>query len=170
MAKEKKDLTAEQKYKKNQRKSKRVRNLAPIVYWGCLIASILCFIFAVKNSFGNVGEIISMLDSKKYTGNELQENYNYLIDKYGEWVIGSGGSGFMITFINIGHALFSGFMITDCVLCVVFLLCAYILGKWLLPKYAADILVANQDMVNLTILQDHETAKNAKAEAEAKKE
>lgn len=169
MAKEKKELTAEQKYKRNQRKSKRLRNLAPFVYWASLACALLCFVFAVKNSFGNVGEIISLLDSKKYTGNELQENYNYLIDKYGEWVIGSGGSGFMITFINIGHALFSGLMITDCVLCVIFWLNAYIMGKWLLPKIAADTLVANQDMVNLTILKDHEDATKSK-KTEAKKE
>lgn len=158
----KKELTAEQIYKRNQRRSKRLRALAPVTYWVCLALALVCFIFAVKNSFGNVGEIINMLDSKKYTGNELEENYAYLIGKYGEWVIGSGGSGFMITFINIGNALFSGLMITNCILCVVFWLSAYILGKWLLPKLAADAQLANQDMVNLTVLRDHEDAKKAK--------
>lgn len=155
----KKELTAEEKYKKNQRKSKRLRNLAPVTYWVLLALSIICFVFAIKNSFGNIKEIIDKLDSKKYNGNELQENYNYLIDKYGEWVIGTGGSGFMITFINIGHALFSGLMITDSVLCVVFFISSKVLGKWLLPKISAQLLIDNQDMVNLTILQDKDKEK-----------
>lgn len=167
----KKELTAEQIYKRNQRRSKRLRALAPVTYWTCLALAVVCFIFAVKNSFGNVGEIISMLDSKKYSGDELEANYNYLISKYGEWVVGSGGSGFMITFINIGNALFSGLMITNCVMCVIFWMSAYILGKWLLPKFAADAQLQNQDMVNLTVLRDHEEAKKAKeAQKTAKKQ
>ena len=95
-----------------------------------------------------------MLESKNYTGEQLQENYAYLINKYGEWVIGNGGAGFQITFVNIGHALFSGLMITNCILSVVFLVSAYVLGKWLLPKISAQILIDNQDMVNLVVLKN----------------
>lgn len=109
--------------------------------------------FAIKNSFGNVAEIMEKLDSKKYSGEQLSQNYQYLIDKYGEWVIGNGSTGFQITFVNIGHALFSGLMITNCVFFVVFLLSAYILGKWALPKISAQILIDNQDMVNLVVLK-----------------
>lgn len=150
---EKKQLTAEEIYKKNQKKSKILRILAPIVFWGFLALAVLCLIFAVKNSFGNIGEICDMLDNSKWTGDQLKQNYAYLIDKYGEWVIGNGGNGFTITFVNIGKALFSGLMITNCVLCVVFLVSAYVLGKWLLPKLSAQILIDNQDMVNLVVLK-----------------
>ena len=156
---EKKQLTPEEIYKKNQKKAKVLGKLAPICFWGFLALSVICLILAIKNSFGNVAEIIDMLDTKKYTGEELQANYQFLVEKYGEWVIGNGGAGFQITFVNIGHALFSGLMITDCVLCVLFLISAYVIGKWLFPKLSAQILLENQDMVNLTILKDHEEKK-----------
>lgn len=156
---EKKQLTPEEIYKRNQKKSKVLRILAPICFWGFLALAIICLILAIKNSFGNVAEIINMLDTKKYTGEELQANYQFLVEKYGEWVIGNGGAGFQITFVNIGHALFSGIMITNCIFFVVFLVSAYLLGKWLLPKLSAQILLDNQDMVNLTILKDHSNKK-----------
>ncbi len=156
---EKKQLTPEEIYKRNQKKSKVLRILAPICFWGFLALAIICLILAIKNSFGNVAEIINMLDTKKYTGEELQANYQFLVEKYGEWVIGNGGAGFQITFVNIGHALFSGIMITNCIFFVVFLVSAYLLGKWLLPKLSAQILLDNQDMVNLTILKDHSKKK-----------
>lgn len=156
---EKKQLTPEDIYKRNQKKSKVLRILAPICFWGFLALAIICLILVIKNSFGNVAEIINMLDTKKYTGEELQANYHFLVEKYGEWVIGNGGAGFQITFVNIGHALFSGLMITNCIFFVVFLVSAYLLGKWLLPKLSAQILLDNQDMVNLTILKDHSKKK-----------
>ena len=156
---EKKQLTQEEIYKRNQKKSKVLRMLAPICFWGFLALAIICLILAIKNSFGNVAEIINMLDTKKYTGEELQANYQFLVERYGEWVIGNGGAGFQITFVNIGHALFSGIMITNCIFFVVFLVSAYLLGKWLLPKLSAQILLDNQDMVNLTILKDHSNKK-----------
>ena len=155
----KKQLTLEEIYKRNQKKSKVLRTIAPICFWGFLALAIICLIFAIKNSFGNVAEIINMLDKKNYTGEELQANYLYLIDKYGEWIIGNGSSGFQITFKNIGHALFSGLMMINLIFFIVFLVSAYLLGKWLLPKISAQILLDNQDMVNLTILKDHNNGK-----------
>lgn len=150
---EKKQKTPQEIYKGNQKKSKILRISAPIVFWVFIALSILCLILAIKNSFGNVAEIIDLLDSKRFTGTELQANYSYLVAKYGEWLIGNGGAGFQITFVNIGHALFSGLMITSLVLCVVFLAGAYILGKWVLPKLAEQILIDNQDMVNMKVLE-----------------
>lgn len=150
---EKKQKTPQEIYKSNQKKSKILRISAPIVFWVFIALSILCLILAIKNSFGNVAEIIDLLDSKRFTGEELQANYSYLVAKYGEWLIGNGGSGFQITFVNIGHALFGGLMVTSLVLCVLFLAGAYILGKWVLPKLAEQILIDNQDMVNETILK-----------------
>ena len=97
-----------------------------------------------------------MLDAKKFDGTQLQENYTYLANKFGEWVIGNGSHGFQITFINIGHAVFSGLMVINVFLSITFLISAYLLGKWLLPKIAEQITQDNQDMVNLTILKDHD--------------
>ena len=150
---EKKQKTPQEIYKSNQKKSKILRISAPIVFWVFIALSILCLILAIKNSFGNVAEIIDLLDSKRFTGEELQANYSYLVAKYGEWLIGNGGSGFQITFVNIGHALFGGLMVTSLVLCVFFLAGAYILGKWVLPKLAEQILIDNQDMVKLATLK-----------------
>lgn len=150
---EKKQKTPQEIYKSNQKKSKILRISAPIVFWVFIALSILCLILAIKNSFGNVAEIIDLLDSKRFTGEELQANYVYLVAKYGEWLIGNGGAGFQITFVNIGHALFSGLMITSLVLCMFFLAGAYILGKWVLPKLAEQILIDNQDMVNMKVLE-----------------
>jgi hypothetical protein len=95
-----------------------------------------------------------LLENKNYTGEQLQTNYNYLVGKYGEWTIGTGANGFQITFINIAKALFSGLMITNCILSVVLFVSAYVLGKWLLPKISEQILIDNQDMVNMTILKN----------------
>lgn len=152
----KKELTAEEIYKKNQKKSKILKILSPIVFWGCLVLAVLCLIVAVRNSFGNIAEICELLDKKGLSGKELEQNYVYLCEKYGEWVIGTGGNGFTITFVNIGKALFSGIMITNIVLSIIFLVCAYVLGKWLLPKISAQILIDNQDMVNLSALRNQE--------------
>lgn len=153
---EKKQLTAEQIYRRNQKKSKVLRILAPIVFWGCLALAFICLIFAIRNSFGNVAEICDLLDNSRFTGDELQANYTYLVEKYGEWVIGNGGNGFTITFVNVGKALFSGLMITNVILSGVLFISAYILGKWLLPKISAQILIDNQDMVNLQVLRSNE--------------
>ena len=86
----------------------------------------------------------------------MQANYTYLVEKYGEWVIGNGGNGFTITFVNVGKALFSGLMITNVILSGVLFISAYVLGKWLLPKISAQILIDNQDMVNLQVLRSNE--------------
>lgn len=150
----KKELSSEEIYKKNQKKSKVLRIIAPLCFWGFLAVSIVCLFFAIKNSFGNIAEIVNMLDKKQLTGEELSNNYKYLIDKYGEWIIGTGGNGFSITFVNIGKALVNGVMITNLVCSGAFFCSAYVLGKWVMPKIAAQILIDNQDMVNLTILKN----------------
>ena len=149
----KKVLTAEEIYKRNQKKAKVLKILAPVCRWLFLALAIVCLVLAIKNSFGNIAEIMRLLDSKKYTGETLKANYDFLVDKYGEWVIGSSGAGFKITFINIGNALFSGLMITNSILFVVFLVLSIVSGK-LLPKISAQIVAENQDMVNLTILKN----------------
>lgn len=149
----KQELTPEEIYKKNQKKAKVLKKIAPFVFYGCLFMSFLCLILAIKNSFGNIAEIMELLDNKKYTGEQLRTNYTYLIEKYGEWVIGSGSAGFTITFVNVGNALFSGIMVLCLFFFVVFLVSAFVLGKWLLPRIATQIAEENQDMVNMTILK-----------------
>ena len=154
-----KHLTPEEVYKRNQKKSKVLRILAPVCFWGFLALSLICLIVALKHSFGNIDEITSLLDSKKYTGEELQANYEFLIEKYGEWVIGNGGAGFVITFVNIKNAVFSGMFIVNFILSIVFFASAYILGKWIFPKISSQVLLDNQDMVNLTILKNTDNKK-----------
>lgn len=159
---DKKDKTPEEIYKGNKAKSKLFKRIAPFVFWGCIVLSILFLFLAIKNSLGNVAEICDLLDAKKYTGEQLQENYNYLTDKFGEWVIGNGSHGFTITFVHIGHAVFSGFMFLSSFLSLFFFLAAYILGKWILPHMAEQTLQDNEDMVNLTILKDHDKLEQEK--------
>lgn len=160
----KKQRTPQDIYKRNQKRAKTLKIISPIVFWVCIALSIVCLICAIKNSFGNIAEISRLLDKKGLTGVELEENYKYLITKYGEWVIGTGGSGFTITFINIPHALFSGLMITSCILSVIFLIAAYVLGKWVLPHISAQILIDNQDMVNMTVLENADKKSEKKEE------
>lgn len=138
--------------------AKVLKILSPILFWCFLVVSFICLCFAIKNSFGNVAEIIDLLNSKEYTGEELKAHYEYLVEKYGEWQIGTGGAGFQITFINIKTALFSGIMIMNVIFSVIFLASAF-LAKWILPKLSAQILNDNQDMVNLMVLKSQENNK-----------
>lgn len=152
----KKTLTKEQIYKRNQIKQTILRILTPIVLWGCLVGAVVCFVLAIKNSFGNVGEMLSLLDSKRYTGEQLEANYQMLIEKYGEWLIGHGNMSFTIKFINIKNVVFSGFMVLNFTISAVLLFCHFFFGKFLLPKLAKHIERKNQDMVNLEILKKSE--------------
>lgn len=151
MAKVKK--TPEQIYKRNKNWAKVFEILSPIVFWGFLALAIMCFVFAMKNSFGNVLEIVKMLDDKVNTGQQLEQNYQFLVNKWGEWTVGTGGAGFQIKFINIGKAVFSGLMVFNLTMSVIFLIGAFVLGKWILPMISKSITQHNQDMVNLTVLK-----------------
>lgn len=148
-----KKKTPEQVYNRNKKVAKTFMWIAPIVFWGFIALGILCFIFAIKNSFGNVAEIIKLLDDKVYTGEQLAENYSMLVDKWGEWIIGNGGTGFQIKFINIGKALFSGLMIFYLTTSIVLIVSAFVVGKWLLPMLSKHITQNNQDMVNIKVLR-----------------
>lgn len=149
----KKQKTKVQTYDNNKKWAKALKILAPICFWTFLALGVLFFILAIKNSFGNVAEIIDKLNSKAYTGEELRANYQYLVEKYGEWVIGNGGAGFEIMFINIKNAVFSGIMFVCLILSVVFFVSSVVLGKVLLPKISQQLIQDNQDMVNLEVLK-----------------
>ena len=147
-------MTKTEIYKKNQKKSKRLQKLAPILFWVGLALAILCLVLSFRNSFGNVAEIIDLLDSSKYNDTEIAEHYHALVEKYGEWQIGSDSGGFAILFINIKSAVFGGFAILTAIFSAVFLAGAFLLGKWLVPYWAKQLQDENQDMVNLTILDN----------------
>lgn len=151
--KEKRILTPEQIYNRNKKLSRFLGILSPVVFWGGLALAVLCLYVAFASSFGNVNEMLDLLDKTTHTGEELSANYNYLISKYGEWIIGTGSGGFQIEFINIKKVFFSGMMITNLVLSGVWLLVATLGGKWLLPRYSKKIADSNQDTVNLAVLK-----------------
>ena len=146
-------LSKEEIYKRNQKAVKVYKWLAPVTFWGLLAISIILFILAIRNSIGNIAEIIDMLQTDTHTGEELSANYNFLVAKYGEWVIGTGSNGFQMVFINIKKAVFSGIAISCIISCVISLIGAFVLGKWLFPALSDKTLQENQDMVNLTILK-----------------
>lgn len=165
---DKKQLTPEQMYKKNQFKAKIFKRVAPIIFWCFLALSILFFILMVQNSVGNVTEIITMLDKDSLTGDQIQENYKYLTDKWGEWtIVGENGGVFSIQFVNIKNAFFSGLMATFLTLGVVCLIIAIVGGKILFPKLSQYFSDNNQSMVDIATLQTHaEITKNKKNKEE----
>ena len=150
------NLTPEQIYKKNQFKAKIFKRLAPITFWTFLVLSILFFILMLKNSIGNIAEIINLLDKDTLTGSQIQDNYEYLVKKWGEWtIVGENGGLFTIQFIDIRKAFFSGLMATFLTLGIVCLIIAIIGGKILLPKLAQYYTENNQSMVDIATLQTH---------------
>lgn len=161
--KEKTKLSSEQIYKKNKLKSKLFKKLSPIVFWSFMALFLFFVILTIRNSWGNITEIINLLDKDIYTGEELSANYKYLVEKYGEWIIiGKNAGVFSIQFIDIRQAFFSGLMVTYIVLSVVCLIIA-VIGKILFLKLAEYYSDNNQDMVNIATLQTNaEIQKNKK--------
>ena len=118
----------------------------------------------IQNSVGNITEIISMLDKDSLTGDQIQENYKYLTDKWGEWtIVGENGGVFSIQFVNLQNAFFSGLMATFLTLGIVCLVVSIVCGKILFPKLADYYKDNNQSMVDIATLQTHaEVTKNNK--------
>lgn len=118
----------------------------------------------IQNSVGNITDIISMLDNDSLTGEQIQENYQYLIDKWGEWtIVGENGGVFSIKFVDIKNAFFSGLMSTFLTLGIVCFVISIICGKILFPKLADYYKDNNQSMVDIATLQTHaEVTKNNK--------
>lgn len=120
----------------------------------------------VQNSVGNITEIITLLDKDSLTGDQIQQNYQYLIDKWGEWtIVGENGGVFSIQFVNIKNAFFSGLMATYLTLGLVCLVISIIGGKIVMPKLAQYYTDNNQSMVDIATLQTHaEVTKKEKKE------
>lgn len=106
----------------------------------------------IRNSIGNVTEILNLLDKDTYNDVQLAENYKYLVEKWGEWeIIGSAG-GLSIRYVDVGRALFSGLMITYTCLTAAMLCLAIILGKLVFPLLAKTYKNANDEMVDMATL------------------
>lgn len=107
-----------------------------------------------ENSVGNVTDILELLDKDAYTAEQLTENYAMLIEKWGEWeIVNAGGAGLVVRYVDIGNALFSGLMITYCILTVLSLVCAILFGKIILPLLSKHFADCNTEMVDLATLK-----------------
>ena len=108
----------------------------------------------MENSIGNVTEILELLDEDNYTGTELRENYEYLVNKWGEWTIGGlSSAGITIRYVDVGNALFSGLMITFSTLTIISLCLAILLGKIMFPLLTKHFKDSNDTMVDLATLK-----------------
>ena len=162
-----KRLTPEQIYKRNLVRVKVLRTITPIIFWTFISLSILFFILMIKNSVGNVTEIISKLDKNNLTGEQIQENYRYLVEKWGEWtIVGESGNLFSVQFVDLKSAFFSGLMATFMILGIVCLVIAIVVGKIVLPKLIQYYSDNNQNMVNIATLQTHAEVTKKKKDKE----
>ena len=146
-------MNKQEMYKSNQHKAKVINTFAPIVFWVCIALAFVFFVVAISESVSNLNEIYDKLDSNVYNDEQLAENYIELCDKYGEWVVGKGTSGFTLHFINFKGAIFSAVIVSMAICSEVFLLLGFLFGKWLMPYWSKKLEQSNQDMVNLTILE-----------------
>lgn len=95
-----------------------------------------------------------MLDKGKWTGEQLAENYSYLVGKWGEWeIIGAGMGGLSIKYVDIRAALFSGLAITFVTLTVVSLVLSIVLGKIVFPMLSKLYTNNNNEMVDMATLK-----------------
>ena len=111
----------------------------------------------IKNSIGNITDILTLLDEDKWSGEQLRENYLALIEKWGEWeIIGQGEAGLVVRYVNIGNALFSGLALTFATLTVIFLTAAIILGKIIFPLLSKHFESVNAVLVDVATLRSAE--------------
>jgi hypothetical protein len=107
-----------------------------------------------KNSVGNITEILNLLDKDMHTTEQLANNYQMLITKWGEWeIIGGETAGISIRYVNIGNALFSGLMITFSIFTIVSFVSAILFGKIIFPMISKHFNNLNEEMVNMATLR-----------------
>lgn len=155
MSKKVKELpTSEQIYKKNKTKAKVFGVLTPVVWCLFLSLSLIFFWLSIKNSVGNVIEILDLLDKEKYSGTEILENYRFLVNKWGEWeLIGAGSAGLVVRYVDIGNAMFSDMMMLYATLSVATLCIGIILGKIVFPLLVKHFKNSNDEMVDIATLK-----------------
>lgn len=147
-------MTAEMLYKKNKKKAKIFKILSPVMCYLFLALAILFFIMMIRNSIGNVTEILHLLDKDIYTGEQIEENYAYLVEKWGEWeIVGAGTSGLVIRYVDVRNALFSGLMITYTILTIICVVLSIIFGKVLFPQLSKLFSDNNSEMVDIATLK-----------------
>lgn len=111
----------------------------------------------IRNSIGNVIEIIDKLDKDQYNQVQLEENYEMLKQKWGEMIVfGDEAAGISIKYIDVGEALFSGLMVTFTTLTIIFLAIAIIFGKIILPILAKVYQDSNEQLVDIATLKTME--------------
>lgn len=99
-------------------------------------------------------EILRLLDKDIYTGEQIEENYAYLVQKWGEWeIVGAGTSGLVIRYVDVRNALFSGLMITYTVLTIICVALSIVLGKVLFPQLSKLFSDNNSEMVDIATLK-----------------
>lgn len=128
----------------------------------------LFFLLVIKNSVGNITDILHQLDDNVYTGEEILQNYQMLIEKWGQWELGEG-SGVAVRYVDIGNALFSGLAITYATLTFVFLVIAIVFGKLVFPLLHKHYTNMNEELVDITTIRSAEQI-NGLAEHAKKKE
>lgn len=124
------------------------------MFWFFMGLTIIFVTLMSKNSIGNITEILHLLDKDVYSGEQIEANYAALIEKWGEWeIIGENNSGFVVRYVDVRAALFSGLMITYMVLSIVCLCLAIIIGKILFPRLAKMYTDSNSEMVDVATLK-----------------
>ena len=89
-----------------------------------------------------------------YSGEEIEKNYAYLVEKWGEWeIIGEGSSGLIIRYVDVRSALFSGLMVTYSILTGVSILLAILIGKIVFPQLSKLYSDNNSEMVDVATLK-----------------
>ena len=154
MKEEKKPMTAEALYKINKKKAKIFKMLSPVMLYLFLALAVLFFILTIRNSIGNVTEILRLLDKDVYTGEQIAENYQYLVEKWGEWeIVGAGNAGLVIRYVDVRNALFSGLMIVYICLTIFCIALAIIIGKIVFPQLSKLYSDTNSEMVDVATLK-----------------
>lgn len=154
MNEKKTQLTPEQIYKRNQSRAKTFKILGPVVFWSLLLLAIVFLIISVCDSLTNVNEIFNMLDKNKYSGEEIEENYKYLVEKWGEWeIVGEGQAGLVIRYVNVPNALFSKVVTIFFVLSMVCLCLSVVLGKIVFPLLSKHFVTDNENLVDIATLK-----------------
>lgn len=144
-------MTSEQIYKKNKTKSKVFSILGPVSWYLLVVLTCIFCILAFENSVGNVIEILDLLDTKTYNDVEIENNYNMLVSKWGEWQIGT--RGISARYINVANALFSGLMVVYVSLTIAAFLSAIVFGKIVFPSLSKMYKNRNEEMVDLATLK-----------------
>lgn len=144
----------EQIYKSNRNKSIVLKNIAPVFFVVLLLLGVIFLALTLKNSLGNLTEIVELLDKDKYSRDEIRKNYSYLVEKWGEMeLMDAGMGGIAIKYVNIKNAVFSGMAITYGILAAVFLVLSVVVGRVLLPFLSKMYDRQNKELVDLTSLQ-----------------